>query len=70
MQYPQDVRPISWAAEQLGIGIYTAYHLASAGKLPGAFKVGRQWRISVVRFRRQVHGIEAEPMSAADVGGA
>jgi len=53
---PADVRPLSWAAEQLGIGVSTAYRLAAAGRLPGAFKIGVQWRVSVPRFLREVHG--------------
>lgn len=53
---PADVKHLSWAADQLGIGLSTAYRLASAGELPGAFKVGAQWRISVPRFLALVHG--------------
>jgi len=53
---PADVRSLSWAAEQLGIGVSTAYRLAAADQLPGAFKVGAQWRVSVPRFLREVHG--------------
>lgn len=53
---PVDIQRIDWAAEQLGIGESTAYRLAEAGQLPGAFKVGRQWRVSVPRFLREVHG--------------
>ena len=53
---PDDVKQISWAAEQLGIGTSTAYRLVAAGKIPGAFKVGAQWRISVPRFLAEVHG--------------
>lgn len=53
---PADVERIGWAAEQLGIGTSTAYRLAESGQLPGAFKVGGQWRISVQRFRAEVHG--------------
>lgn len=55
-----DIRPLSWAAEQLGIGQSTAYRLAEVGKLPGSFRVGRQWRISVPRFLREVHGEGSE----------
>jgi excisionase family DNA binding protein len=51
-----DVAHLSWAAEQLGIGVSTAYRLASAGEIPGAFKVGAQWRVSVPKFLREVHG--------------
>ena len=56
---PADVGRLSWAAEQLGIGRSTAYRLAESGQLPGAFKIGGQWRVSVPRFLREVHGTEA-----------
>ncbi len=56
---PADVQRIAWAAEYLEIGLSTAYRLAEAGRLPGAFKVGAQWRISVPKFLREVHGTEA-----------
>jgi len=51
-----DVRLLTWAAEQLGIAPSTAYRLAATGQMPGAFKVGAQWRVSVPRFLREVHG--------------
>jgi excisionase family DNA binding protein len=57
---PADVKPLSWAAERLGIGDSTAYRLAPLGKIPGAFKVGAQWRVSVPKFLREVHGVDAE----------
>jgi excisionase family DNA binding protein len=53
---PADVQHLSWAAEQLGIGESTAYRLASTGQIPGAFKVGAQWRVSVPKFTAEVHG--------------
>jgi excisionase family DNA binding protein len=53
---PDDVQHLSWAAEQLGIGVSTAYRLAPLGEIPGAFKVGAQWRVSVPRFKAVVHG--------------
>jgi excisionase family DNA binding protein len=53
------VTPQAWAAEALDIGLSTAYRLAEVGHLPGAFKVGGQWRISVPKFLREVHGTEA-----------
>ena len=53
---PADVKPLSWAAEQLGIGVSTAYRLAQVGEIPGAFKVGAQWRVSKPRFLAEVHG--------------
>jgi hypothetical protein len=57
---PDDVKPLSWAAERLGIGDSTAYRLAPLGQIPGAFKVGAQWRVSVPKFQREVHGTETE----------
>ena len=57
---PADVKHLSWAAEQLGIGSSTAYRLAAAGQLPGAFKVGGQWRVSVPRFFSIVHGPDVD----------
>lgn len=54
--WPPDVQSIEWAAERLHIGVSTAYRLAAAGELPGVFKAGAQWRVSVPRFEREVHG--------------
>ena len=51
-----DVAHLSWAAKQLGIGLSTAYRLAPLGQIPGAFKVGVQWRVSVKKFDSTVHG--------------
>lgn len=42
---PDDLKQISWAAEQPGIGTSTTYLLVGAGKILGAFKVGAQRRI-------------------------
>ena len=53
---PSDVKLLSWAADQLGIGTSTAYRLAASGQIPGAFKVGAQWRVSMPRFQREIHG--------------
>ena len=53
---PDDVQHLSWAAEQLGIGVSTAYRLASTGQIPGAFRIGAQWRVSVPKFLAEVHG--------------
>jgi excisionase family DNA binding protein len=55
---PGDVKHLSWVAERLDISTSTAYRLAMAGKLPGCFKVGRQWRVSVARFEREVDGFD------------
>jgi excisionase family DNA binding protein len=54
---PADVRTLRWAAERLGIGVSTAYRLASLGQIPGAFKIGSQWRVSVPKFEAEVHGL-------------
>jgi hypothetical protein len=57
---PEDVKPLSWVAEQLGISRATAYRLARVDKLPGVFRVGgpggRLYRVSVPRFNAEVHG--------------
>lgn len=57
---PADVELLPWAAEQLGVSKGTIYRLAQAGKVPGLFKIGAQYRISVVRFNREVHGQDGE----------
>lgn len=53
---PDDVQHLSWAAAQLGIGVSTAYRLVALGKIPGAFRIGSQWRVSVPRFLAEIHG--------------
>jgi excisionase family DNA binding protein len=59
---PPDLLTIPQAAERLGITRVTAYRLAEHGEFPGsaAFKVGRHWRVSVIRLERFMHG---EPAS-------
>jgi hypothetical protein len=62
-----DIRPLKWAADELGIGVSTAYRLAPQGQIPGAFKVGAQWRVSVPAFMRDVHGLKTlDVMSALE----
>lgn len=46
------------AARLLGISKDLAYDLARRGELPGAFHLGRRWRVSLVRLRAAVHGPE------------
>jgi len=53
---PDDVEHLVWGAERLDIGLSTAYRLAKAGKMPGAFQIGSQWRISVPAFEAAIHG--------------
>jgi hypothetical protein len=55
---PEDVQLLGWAAKRLGIADSTAYRLAPLGQIPGAFRVGAQWRVSVPKFEREVHGAE------------
>jgi hypothetical protein len=61
---PEDVQLLTWAARRLGIAPSTAYRLAPLGEIPGAFRVGGQWRVSVPKFLREVHGTEAEPRAS------
>jgi len=53
-----DLISLEDGAHVMGIGVSTAYLLARQGKLPGAVKIGNRWRFSLVKYRRQVHGIE------------
>jgi excisionase family DNA binding protein len=56
LSLPAHAKPLSWAAEQLGIGVSTAYRLVGTGQIPGAFRIGGRWRISAPRFLADVHG--------------
>jgi hypothetical protein len=42
----------------LGISKGLAYDLAHRGELPGAFQLGRRWRVSLIKLRAAVHGPE------------
>lgn len=46
------------AARLLGISKDLAYDLARRGELPGAFQLGRRWRVSLIRLHAAVHGTE------------
>jgi hypothetical protein len=61
---PSDVEKIPWAAAQLGVSKATGYRMAQAGKLPGAFKVLGQWRISVPSFNHEIHGADGARLQA------
>lgn len=56
MSEDPDVVSIEVAARMLGIGRRTAYELARRGELPGAVRVGGRWRVSLIRYRREIHG--------------
>lgn len=55
-QLPPDLITIPQAARRLGIASKTAYELAARGELPGAFRLGRRWRVSVIRLEKHIHG--------------
>ena len=46
------------AASILGISKDLAYDLARRGELPGAFQLGRRWRVSLIKLRAAVHVTE------------
>ncbi len=39
-----------------GISKALGYDLARRGELPGAFQLGRRWRVSLVKLRAAIHG--------------
>jgi excisionase family DNA binding protein len=55
------VASVPEAAALLGISKDLAYDLARRGELPGAFQLGRRWRVSLVKLRAAVHGTEHGP---------
>lgn len=55
-----DIVPLSWAAQRLGVCQKTAVRLANRGELPGAFRIGKSWRVSVPRFMALIHGTTEE----------
>ena len=60
------------AAALLGISKDLAYDLARRGELPGAFQLGRRWRVSLIKPRAAVHGAEdgaAQPVGELPVAG-
>lgn len=61
MNEDKQVESIPWAANHLGISANLAYQLAERGDLPGAFRLGRRWRVSVPKFFREIHGAD-EPV--------
>ncbi len=54
------------AGRLLGISKDLAYDLARRGELPGAFQLGRRWRVSLIRLRAAIHGTKDD--RAQDVG--
>jgi hypothetical protein len=64
---PADVELLPWLALQLNISRATAYRLAQAGELDrlGVFKIGGQYRVSVVRYNREIRGDDGAPDAGA-----
>ena len=59
---PPDLITLNEAAARLGISWDTAKNLANEGTFPGdaARRVGRQWRVSVPKLERWLHGEQQE----------
>ena len=55
---PPSLVSVPEAAELLGISKDLAYDLARRGELPGAFHLGRRWRVSLIKLRAAVRGPE------------
>ena len=51
-----DVMGIEDLAVRLGIGRNQAYEAVAAGKIPGAFRLGRRWLIPRVTFEKMLGG--------------
>ena len=51
-----DVMGIEDLAVRLGIGRNQAYEAVAAGKIPGAFRLGRRWLIPRVAFDKMLGG--------------
>lgn len=51
-----DLVSLDEAATILGLSRTTVYVLAKRGELPGALKLGGRWKVSLVRYRREIHG--------------
>jgi len=54
-----DLISVAAAAELVGVHPDTLYRLCRTGQFPPALQIGRQWRVSVPRLERHLHG-EAE----------
>ena len=51
-----DVMGIEDLAVRLGIGRNQAYEAVAAGKIPGAFRLGRRWLIPRVAYHKMLGG--------------
>ncbi len=60
------VMPLARAArEVLALDTHEVYRLAREGKIPGAFKVGKLWFVSVVTMIRGLQGQKAKSAPAS-----
>lgn len=55
-----DLISVADAAGVVGVHPDTLYRLCRSGQFPPALQIGRQWRVSVPRLERFLHG-EATP---------
>ncbi len=65
--------PLARAAREiLALDTHEVYRLAREGKIPGAFKVGKNWFVSVVTMIRGMQGQKAKtpPASSASASSA
>src|SRR5262245_13984867 len=53
----------SQAAERLGVSRDTAYKLLADGKIPGQYRVGWRWRVSVAGLEQAMQAQEARNAS-------
>lgn len=53
---PIEVLTLVEAAAMLRIAVVTAKRLARAGDLPGAVKIGDQWRVNRATLERHLNG--------------
>jgi excisionase family DNA binding protein len=51
-----DVMTVEDVAARLGIGRNQSYQALAAGKIPGAFRLGRRWLIPRMAFDRMLAG--------------
>jgi len=51
-----DLISMADAADLVGVHKDTLYRLARSGQFPPALQIGRQWRVSVPRLERFLHG--------------
>jgi excisionase family DNA binding protein len=56
-----DVLSVEDVATRLGVGRNQAYEAVAAGKIPGAFRLGRRWLIPRVAFDRMLSGDSPAP---------